>query len=275
MAHAVNGLLRPRDIRSLSVIELTLRLRTVEVIETSLLRAMSRDDRAGVRVLAAQHRKRLDRIEREAARLDGLCAIEAEQRAQGFLAIAGVDEVGVAPLAGPVVAAAVVLPEDLRLPHLDDSKRLTPEQRDVLYEEIGRRAIAVSLGRAEVGEIDRFNILQATRLAHRRAILGLPRRPHLVLIDGRYAADVPLPQLVIIDGDATCASIAAASIIAKVTRDRLMVDMARQFPGYGFDVHKGYGTRAHYEAIRRFGITPAHRRSFLPARGQQQALPIG
>lgn len=273
--NAVNVLLRPRDIRSLSVIELTVRLRTVEVIDTSLLRALSRDKRTGVRALAALYRKRLARIEREAARLDGLCTIEAEQRAQGFPAIAGVDEAGVAPLAGPVVAAAVVLPEDLRLPHLDDSKRLTPGQRDILYEEIRGRALAVGVGRAEIGEIDRLNILQATRLAHRRAILGLPLRPHLVLIDGRYAADVPLPQLVIVDGDATCASIAAASIIAKVTRDRLMVDLARQFPEYGFDVHKGYGTRAHYEAIRRFGITPAHRRSFLPASGQQQALAIG
>jgi len=271
----MNALLRPRDIRSLSIVELVLRLRTVEVIDTTLLRALSRDDRAGVRALATGHRRRLARIERETARLDGLCTVEAEQRAQGFPAIAGVDEAGVAPLAGPVIAAAVVLPEDLRLPHLDDSKRLTPAQRDVLYEEIGRRAIAVGVGRAEVEEIDRFNVLQATRLAHRRAILGLPTRPHLVLIDGRYPADVPIPQLVIVDGDATCASIAAASIIAKVTRDRLMIDLARRFPEYGFDVHKGYGTRAHYEAIRRFGITPAHRRSFLPARGQQQALPIG
>jgi len=275
VVRAVNVLLRPRDIRSLSVIELTVQLRTVEVVDTSLLRALSRDKRTGVRALAALHRKRLARIEREAARLDGLCTIEAEQRAEGFPAIAGVDEAGVAPLAGPVVAAAVVLPEDLRLPHLDDSKRLSPAQRDILYEEIRGRALAVGVGRAEIGEIDRLNILQATRLAHRRAILGLPLRPHLVLIDGRYAADVPLPQLVIVDGDATCASIAAASIIAKVTRDRLMVDLARQFPEYGFDVHKGYGTRAHYEAIRRFGITPAHRRSFLPASGQQQALAIG
>lgn len=275
MVRAVNGALRPRDIRALSVIELTLRLSTVEVFDPRLLRALSRDERAGVRALAARQRRKLDRIEQEAARLDGLRTIEAEQRAQGFLAIAGVDEVGVAPLAGPVIAAAVVLPEDLRLPHLDDSKRLTPAQRDVLYEKILPRALAVGIGRADVWEIDRFNILQATRLAHRRAILGLPLRPQLVLIDGRYAADVPLPQLVIVDGDATCASIAAASIIAKVTRDRLMVEMAREFPEYGFDVHKGYGTRAHYEAIRRFGITPAHRRSFLPARGQQQALLIG
>ncbi|MGH2398313.1 MAG: ribonuclease HII [bacterium] len=271
----MNSLLRPRDVRSLSVNELTVRLRTVEVIDPALVRALVRDERTGVRALAARYRRRLVRIEREEARLDGLSTIEAQQRADGFLAIAGVDEVGVAPLAGPVVAATVVLPPDVRLPHLDDSKRLTAAQREVLYEEIRRTAVAVSLGSADVAEIDRLNILQATRLAHRRAILSLALRPHLVLIDGRYAADVPLPQLVIIDGDATCASIAAASIIAKVTRDRLMMDLATQFPEYGFDVHKGYGTRAHYEAIRRFGLTPAHRRSFVPASGQQQALAIG
>jgi ribonuclease HII len=266
--------LRPRDVRLLSIADLTRRVSAGDLISPQILRRLRRDERAGVRALAA----RLARLEakevRERARLDGLRAVESEQRTLGFAVIAGVDEVGVAPLAGPVIAAAVILPPDLLLAHLDDSKRLTPEQREALYPLVIERAEAWALGTATVEEIDRLNILQATRLAHRRAILNLPRRPELVLIDGRYSADVPLPQLVIIDGDATCASIAAASIVAKVTRDRLMVELARRYPEYGFDRHKGYGTRAHRDAIDRYGPTPLHRRSFLPIRYRQQPLTL-
>lgn len=268
-----DGLL-PRDIARLTVGELTTRLYGLEPPGSRLLRALAGDPRAGVRRLAARCRARVARAERESVRLRGLCGVEDEQRAAGFLMIAGVDEAGVAPLAGPVVAAAVMLPEGLTLPGLDDSKRLSAEQREVLYAVITERA-ATSIGMAAVEEIDRLNVLQATRLAHRRAILGLRARPHLVLIDGRYHADVPVPQLVIVDGDATCASIAAASIVAKVTRDRLMAELARQYPGYGFEQHKGYGTRLHCAAIERLGLTPAHRRSFLPVRGRQQALSVG
>ena len=266
--------LRPRDIRSLSIGDLTRRVFAGDAPAPQILRRLRRDDRAGVRALAVRLIRREVREARETARLDELRAVEAEQRALGFAAIAGVDEVGVAPLAGPVVAAEVVLPADLRLPHLDDSKRLTAEQRDELYPLVVERAEAWALGMATVEEVDRLNVLQATRLAHRRAILGLSRRPALVLIDGRYPADVPLPQLVIIDGDATCASIAAASIVAKVTRDRLMVQFAATYPQYGFDRHKGYGTRAHREAIDRYGPTPIHRRSFLPVRFRQEPLSL-
>ena len=271
----MDEVLRPRDIRSLPVAGVALRVSALASIDAPLLRALARDERAGVRTLAVRYRRRRARAAQEDARLDGLHAIEAEHRAHGFLVIAGVDEAGVAPLAGPVVAAAVILPADLRLPHLNDSKQLTAEQREVLYVEITRGAVAVAVGRAEVEEIDHLNILQATRLAHRRAIMALPLRPHLVLIDGRYSADVPVPQLVIVDGDATCASIAAASIVAKVTRDRLMAVLAQQYPGFGFEVHKGYSTRAHRAAIARQGIAPVHRRSFLTVRGQQQSLAIG
>jgi len=267
--------LRPAEIRALSVADLALCLSALPAVDERLLRALARDWRAGVRDLAARYRRRLARQVREEARLDGLRTIEEQRRAEGFQTIAGVDEAGVAPLAGPVVAAAVILPPGIRLPGLDDSKRLTAEQREILYAEITRRAVAVAVGRAEVEEIDRFNILQAMRLAHRRAILALPQRPHLVLIDGRFPADVPVPQLAIIDGDATCASIAAASIVAKVTRDRAMVQLAAQYPGYGFEVHKGYSTRAHRAAITRLGITPVHRRSFLFVQGLQQRLAIG
>lgn len=265
--------LRPRDLQDLTVRELRVRLEKRAPRDAALLRALLRDPRQGVRALGAIWRARQARIAREAARLEGLCALEAEYRRLGYALIAGVDEVGVAPLAGPVLAAAVVLPRKARIPRLDDSKRLTPDVRTMLYAEIVRVATAISIGQSSVDEIDVLNILQATRLAHKRAIEGLPDRPHLVLIDGRYAADVPITQLVVVDGDANCASIAAASIVAKVTRDRLMAELGDRYPQYGFARHKGYGTRAHYQAIRRFGLTPEHRRAFVQA--AQELLPIG
>ena len=177
-----------------------------------------------------------------------------------------------APLAGPVVAAAVVLPPEARWPHLDDSKRLPPARREDLYVRIVSEAVAVATGEATVEEIDRLNILQATRLAHRRAVEALGIRPHLVLLDGRYPADLPVPQAALVDGDARCACIAAASVVAKVTRDRLMRQLDAAFPQYGFGRHKGYPTRAHLEAIRRWGPSPVHRRSFASAWERQQAL---
>ncbi len=258
--------LRPRDLRLLTISELHVRLKALATVDDRLLHALARDPRQGVRLLAVRMRTRQARLTREASRLEALFAVEREHRALGYECIAGVDEAGVAPLAGPVVAAAVVFPETTRLPQLNDSKQLTPEVRAHLYEKILRVAAAVSIGQASVEEIDRLNVLQATRLAHKRAIEGLPLRPHLVLIDGRFAAEVPIVQLAIVDGDATCAAIAAASIVAKVTRDRLMAQLANQFPEYGFGRNKGYGTRAHLEAMRRFGITPVHRRSFFPVR---------
>lgn len=267
----MNDDLHARDLPHLTVAELSAHLRQSSA-EPRLLRALACDPRKGVRTLAAQVRSRQIRVRREAVRLDGLFAMEREQQAVGFTAIAGVDEAGVAPLAGPVVAAAVILPTAAHLPHLNDSKRLSRAQREALYGEITRISVAIGVGTADIKEIDRLNILQAARLAHRRAVLGLSVRPHLVLIDGRYPADVPVPQLVIVDGDATCASIAAASVVAKVTRDHMMEELARQYPEYGFARHKGYPTKGHLEAIRQFGISPAHRRSFVPVRGQQERL---
>lgn len=263
---------RPRDLPHLTIADLTAVLRGAATVDPRLLRALARDPRKGVRALAAQVRSRETEARRETFRLDGLFAVEREQRAVGFTSIAGVDEAGVAPLAGPVVAAAVILPPDAHLPYLNDSKCLSQAQREALYDQIMRTGVATHVGAATVEEIDRINILQATRLAHRRAVLGLSVRPHLILIDGRYPADVAVPQLVIVDGDATCASIAAASVVAKVTRDRIMADLARQYPDYGFAQHKGYPTRAHLEAIRRCGISPAHRQSFFPVRSQQERL---
>ncbi|MGH2348070.1 MAG: ribonuclease HII [bacterium] len=249
-------------------------IRAAGEIEPRLLNALARDRRRGVKALARRLRSARRRLLKEESRLDDLGALEREYHTLGYDLIAGVDEVGVAPLAGPVVAAAVILPPGARLERLNDSKQLRADERERLFAEIQSLAVAIGIGMASVEEIDRFNVLQATRLAHRRAIARLPLRPHLVLIDGRFPAPAPVVQMALVDGDATCAAIAAASVIAKVTRDRLMLDLARVYPDYGFARHKGYGTRAHRDAIRRLGITPIHRRSFLGNQGEQAALSI-
>ncbi len=266
--------LRLRVLQDLPVYQIRAELERRDRVHPIILRALQKDPRTGVRGLVMQWRARQMRRAREAARLESLFTVEAEYRTLGYQRIAGVDEVGVAPLAGPVIAAAVVLPLAFHLPELNDSKQLTAEQRETMYEVITREALAISIGEASVEEIDRLNVLQATRLAHKRAIEGLRQRPDLVLIDGRFAASVPIPQLVLVDGDARCAAIAAASIVAKVTRDRLMTKLANQYPQYGFARHKGYGTRAHVEAIRQFGITGVHRRSFARLRAVQELLAI-
>jgi len=198
--------------------------------------------------------------------------VERARRAEGYVRIAGVDEAGVGPLAGPVVAAAVILPGEAMLPGLNDSKTLLPEERERLYASILASGARIGIGLADVAEIDRVNILQATRLAWRRAVTQLAPRPDFLLIDGRYRADFALPQMAIVSGDAQCASIAAASIVAKVTRDRVMRDLDARYPEFGFALHKGYATPAHLAAIRRHGFSPVHRRSFLPMRVFQQEL---
>jgi ribonuclease HII len=265
---------RPRDIRSMAVSALAEWIRAASEIEPRLLNALARDRRRGVKALARRLRSAQRRLLKEETRLDDLGALEREYHTLGYDLIAGVDEVGVAPLAGPVVAAAVILPPGTRLARLNDSKQLRADERERLFAEIQSRAVAVGIGMASVEEVDRFNVLQATRLAHRRAIAGLPLKPHLVLIDGRFPAPSPVVQMALIDGDATCAAIAAASVIAKITRDRLMLELARVYPDYGFARHKGYGTRAHRDAIRRLGITPIHRRSFVGILGEQAPLSI-
>jgi len=267
----MRGPFRPSDIRRLPLAELSTFVRMMKMVDPAIMRVLSRDRRHGARALVARLQVRMERVHREQARIESLYALERERRATGFDVIAGVDEAGVAPLAGPVVAAAVILPEEVDLPGLDDSKRLDAGERAALYEQIRGTALAIGTGMAAVEEIDRINILQATRLAHRRAVAGLGIRPHLVMLDGRIPADVPVTQLVIIDGDATCASIAAASIVAKVTRDRVMAGLADRYPGYGFAGHKGYATKAHREAIARLGLTPIHRRSFVHV--EQQLIP--
>lgn len=238
------------------------------------LALLAADARAGVRRLVAQWQRARERERRERERTTALYAIERRRRAEGYVFVAGVDEAGVGPLAGPVVAAAVLLSETMaeHLAGLRDSKELAPEDRDRLYGALLSGGVPVGIGLADVAEIDRVNILQATRRAWRRAVAQLRPRPDFVLIDGRLTADLDLPQQAIVDGDALCASIAAASIVAKVTRDRLMQELDRRFPEFGFAAHKGYATTAHLAAIRRHGFSPVHRRSFLPLRLFQQDL---
>ena len=177
--------------------------------------------------------------------------------------IAGVDEVGRGPLAGPVVAAAVILPRDFDLLGVNDSKKLSEKRREEMYGKIMEVAVAVSIGMRDHRRIDEINILNATKEAMTDAIKGLAEKPDVVLIDALSLDDVPAPQVSIVKGDSKSVSIAAASIIAKVTRDRIMVDYAEEYPGYAFEKNKGYGTKAHYEGIDRLGVCPIHRQSFL------------
>ena len=189
--------------------------------------------------------------------------IESACREEGFAVICGVDEAGRGPLAGPVCAAAVILPEGLQIPGLNDSKKLTDKRRRELMPVIMEQALAYALAFASPEEIDEINILQATFLAMERALSQLKIRPDLALIDGNRQKDFGITVKTVIKGDSLSANIAAASVLAKVTRDDYMVDMAQQYPQYGFEVHKGYGTKAHYEALRAYGACPIHRASFL------------
>ena len=182
---------------------------------------------------------------------------------QGLGVICGVDEAGRGPLAGPVCAAAVILPKHLEIPGLTDSKKLSDKRRRELFPEIQRQALAYGIGFASEKEIDEINILQATFLAMERALAQLSITPELALIDGNREKDFGLPAKTVIKGDSLSANIAAASILAKVSRDDLMLEMAREYPQYGFEIHKGYGTKAHYAALRMYGPCPIHRRTFL------------
>jgi len=218
---------------------------------------------------------------------------EVEAAAQGFKVVAGVDEVGRGPLAGPVVAAAVVLPDGFTNSEIKDSKMLSAKQREKLVPVIQQAAVSWALGLVDVDGIDRLNILCASLTAMAQAVHGLSSRPDCVLVDGNQkipleifaacgsGAFQPLHQKTIVKGDQLCLSIAAASIIAKVARDRMMVEFDKQYPEYGFAGHKGYGSAAHLAALRRYGPTPIHRRSFKPVRdllgnfdGEVRALPV-
>lgn len=190
-------------------------------------------------------------------------AIEDGFYAEGVQMICGVDEAGRGPLAGPVCAAAVILPPHTNIPGLDDSKKLSDKRRRELFPVIQEQAIAYGIAIATEQEIDEINILQATYLAMERALAQLNVKPDLALIDGNRAKDFGLPVKTVVKGDSLSANIAAASVLAKVTRDDMMIAQAEQFPGYGFEIHKGYGTKSHYEALRKLGASPIHRQTFL------------
>ena len=192
-----------------------------------------------------------------------LWKIEDDYLNRGTRLICGVDEAGRGPLAGPVCAAAVILPPHIELPGLNDSKKLTDKRRRELFPLIQEVAVAYGIGFASQEEIDEINILQATYLAMERAIAKLPVSPAQLLIDGNRAKDFGIPTQTVVKGDSLSASIAAASVLAKVARDDWMLEAAREYPQYGFEIHKGYGTKAHYEALTAHGLCPIHRRTFL------------
>jgi ribonuclease HII len=259
--------MKPADVARLSVEEL--RARFVEqgrALPAGCEEALRSDPRAGARAVleAVLRRRRGNRAEGQ--RLRHLLRHEVELWQRGVSRIAGVDEAGMAPLAGPVVAAAVILPRDFRARGIDDSKQLDAAERDRLAVEIKRAAVAWAVGVAAVEEIDAINIYRAGLLAMRRAVEGLAVRPEHLLIDARRLPELDLPQHGIVHGDALSLTIAAASIVAKTTRDALMVEYDRQHPGYGLARHKGYPTAEHFEALARLGACPLHRRSFAPVR---------
>ncbi|MGH0031786.1 MAG: ribonuclease HII [Myxococcota bacterium] len=256
------------ELSGLSLAELRARLdRASPSAEGRLLAALRSDPRSGARRLAEVVERRAAARRAEARRLARLFALRRRLSKQGSRFVAGVDEVGVGPLAGPVVAAAVVLPEriDLRaLVGLNDSKQLAAEDRERLDVEIRAQALALHVAEVAPDEVDRLNVLRATLEAMRRAVSGLASPPDHVLVDARTIPGIAAPQTPLVGGDGRDGSIAAASIVAKVHRDRLMRRLDAAHPGYGFARHKGYATREHLRALDRLGPSPVHRRSFAP-----------
>src|SRR6188768_716670 len=245
------------------------------MVSPQLLRRLQRDPRTGARKLYKALAKRFDDQKKERNRLDAMLHFERVLWKAGVMHIAGVDEVGMGPLAGPVIAAAVVFPPHTELHGIDDSKKLDVEQRVDAERRIRETASGIGIGRAEVAEIDTINIYHAGLLAMRRAVEALPMRPQHVLVDARSIPGVDVPQNCFDKGDGIDFSIAAASIVAKVHRDRLMDELAREHPEYGFDRHKGYCTPEHQDAIRQLGPCAIHRQSFTfirELRGEYSAL---
>lgn len=224
---------------------------------------LEQDQRKGVKQLLARYEKEQRRKQELLKRWTQLLEIEKGLKKKGYQYIAGVDEAGRGPLAGPVVAASVILPDNFTAVELNDSKQLSPQLRERLAEEIKKQAIAYHVAFVDAAEIDQINIYQASQKAMRLAVQGLHVTPHYVLTDAMPLPGIAMPQQSLVKGDARAACIAAASVLAKVERDRWMKEQANRYPRYGFDQHMGYGTKAHWEAIRRYGLTPLHRRSFV------------
>lgn len=226
-----------------------------------LLQVYKEDTRTGVISLVRRYEKEKEKLEKEKQRMEQMMVYERKYNHVGY--ICGIDEVGRGPLAGPVVAGAVILPEDCDILWINDSKQLSEKKREELYDVIMEKAVAVGVGYASPARIDEINILQATYEAMREAVSKLSVRPQILLNDAVTIPGVEIPQVPIIKGDAKSASIAAASIIAKVTRDRLMVEYDKIMPEYGFASNKGYGAQVHIEALKKYGPSPIHRASFI------------
>jgi ribonuclease HII len=224
---------------------------------------LEQDDRKGVQAAIKKRQRELQKLQEEAARLDGMLEFERRLYVNNVTYIAGIDEVGRGPLAGPVVAAAVILPVDAKIEGLNDSKKSPKSKHEEVYDRVIETAISYGVGIVSSDVIDEINILEATKLAMKAAVGELNPQPEHLLVDA-LKLPLPIPQTDIIKGDAKSMSIAAASIVAKVTRDRMMADYDRQYPGYGFAENAGYGTKTHLEALENLGITPIHRKSFEP-----------
>ena len=229
----------------------------------SLLELCKKDTRKGVLKLVEKYEKQKAAMAEELERLKKMH--EFEDKYSEYEYIAGIDEAGRGPLAGPVVAASVILPKDCEILYLNDSKQLSAKRRDELFDEIKQKAIAYGIGIVSQGRIDDINILQATYEAMREAIgrMSEKQNPDLLLVDAVHIPDVDIKQVGIVKGDAKSVSIAAASILAKVTRDRFRVEMDKLYPEYGFASHKGYGSKSHIEAIKKYGASPIHRQTFI------------
>jgi len=250
------------NIADLSIMEIRAHLEKLDEVSSDLLESLQNDPRKGVQELARQYRARMEHQARLHAQWIELNRYEQMFRQQGKSLIVGIDEVGRGPLAGPVVAAAVALPEHFYLPGLNDSKKVPEHLREAYYEVIVRDALAIGIGVVEAARIDQINILEATKEAMRLAVTNTGLTPDVCLIDAVQLADIPYEQLPIIGGDGKSASIAAASIVAKVTRDRMMKELAKQYPPYGFEKNAGYGTAEHLQALERYGPSPVHRLTF-------------
>lgn len=243
--------------------EIKERLATIDDLDHPLFEELILDGRAGVQAAISKRKRELQKQVDEDLRLEKMLAYEKELYTQGIHLIAGVDEVGRGPLAGPVVAAAVILPENCKIPGLNDSKKIPKSKHKEIYEAVLQNAIAIGIGVKDNQVIDQVNIYEATKLAMMEAIGQLDPQPQHLLIDA-MKLDLPIPQTSIIKGDANSLSIAAASIVAKVTRDQMMEEFDREYPGYDFAQNAGYGTAKHLAGLDKLGVTPIHRRSFEP-----------
>ncbi len=245
--------------------EIKEQLASIQRLDDPLLTELEQDSRSGVIQAIAKRKKEIQKRLDEDERLEGMLAYEKELYTQGIQLIAGVDEVGRGPLAGPVVAAAVILPKGCKIPGLNDSKKIPKSKHKEIYEAVLQNAIAIGIGVKDNQVIDQVNIYEATKLAMMEAIGQLDPQPQHLLIDA-MKLDLPIPQTSIIKGDANSLSIAAASIVAKVTRDQMMEEFDREYPGYDFAQNAGYGTANHLAGLHKLGVTPIHRRSFEPVK---------